>query len=364
MRRRSIVIAASVGVCALVVSAYALAVFQESRPVESLLPGDAVLYVGWDGTDRHKAEWEKTAAYEALDKSGLVSTLTKIALSYVPGNTDEEAVRTLLASIGRKGISVAATLPKQTMAPRIVVVLHEAGSLAAIADEKIPRLLGESKKFETVTVRGRKITKTNARDESDDLEFAWWNEGGHLLFTFGQHAVDAALDVADGKKPAITTSANWHRFREDRSEFAPAFCGWVDFAQSGRYADVVLQEKSQKEPRFTLTQLLQILGVDRVGVGGVRLGFRDRALLTDFVLDAPAPRTGLFALADQRPITLADLPRWQRERAASVPRASTLGRPMTLLSKSSAISRNRPRTMPKPKWTRSWTKCRQSSDST
>ena len=70
-------------------SAYALALFEESKPVESLLPADAVMYLGWDGTDRHQAEWEKTSAYEALDKSGLVSTLVKIGLTYVPGKTNE-----------------------------------------------------------------------------------------------------------------------------------------------------------------------------------------------------------------------------------------------------------------------------------
>jgi Protein of unknown function (DUF1559) len=45
-----------------------------------------------------------------------------------------------------------------------------------------------------------------------------------------------------------------------------------------------------------------------MGSIGGRLGFHDRALVSDLDIDAPAPRTGLLALADQAPITLSDLP--------------------------------------------------------
>ncbi len=50
----------------------------ENRPVETLLPADSVLYVSWVGTEHQQEAWENTAAFEALEKSGLVAGLTKL----------------------------------------------------------------------------------------------------------------------------------------------------------------------------------------------------------------------------------------------------------------------------------------------
>ena len=38
---------------------------------EALLPADALAYLRWDGTDRHRESWEKTAAYAVLFKTSL-----------------------------------------------------------------------------------------------------------------------------------------------------------------------------------------------------------------------------------------------------------------------------------------------------
>jgi type II secretory pathway pseudopilin PulG len=312
MRRRWIFLGLIAGFGAVVASAVAMgwAASDEKKPVESFLPANSVLYVGWDGTAHHKEAWEKTVAYEALEKSGLVGTLTKIALSYVPveHKADAGAIRDILKSIAQRGFSLSLSFTKGTDIPLAVLVLQDAGGLAPLIGARLPQLVGNSMKFESLTVRGRQVTRSQST-EHDGLEIAWWAEGGHLIAVFGKDSVESALDVAEGKSPAITTSANWKTYREDRAEFDPAFCGWIDVAAlKTRFADHVVQAKSEKEPQITVGQLMKVFGVDRMGSVVCSYGFRDQALVSRILVEAPAPRTGLMALMDQRPISLVDLP--------------------------------------------------------
>jgi hypothetical protein len=290
--------------------AIGLAASDEKKTVESFLPANSVLYIGWDGTARNKEAWEKTAAYDALEKSGLLGTLTKIALSYVPTEhrADADAIRDLVKSIAQKGFSASLSLPKGTNIPLVVLVLQDAAALEPALDARLPRLVGNSVKFESLMVRGRKVTRARS-PEHEGVEIGWWAEGGHLIAVFGKGGIESVLDVADGKSPAITTTAQWRKYREDRQDFNPVFCGWLDVASlKNRFATFVVQEKSQQEPRLTVGQLMEVFGVDRMGSLVCRCGFRDQALVSDFLVEAPAPRTGLMALLDQRPITLADRP--------------------------------------------------------
>src|SRR5438105_17764 len=50
----------------------------KSPAPEKLLLADALLYVGWNGTSAHRAAWEKTAAYEAVVKSGLTDVFGRL----------------------------------------------------------------------------------------------------------------------------------------------------------------------------------------------------------------------------------------------------------------------------------------------
>jgi hypothetical protein len=312
MHRRSIVVGSIVLICAAVVSAVAmsLAAPEETKPVESFLPANSAFYIGWDGTSHHKAAWEKTVAYEVLEKSGFVTTLTKIALSYVPSQHAKEAgqVRDVLKSVAQKGFSLSLSFTKETDVPLVVVVLQDAAALEPLLGAQVPRLFSESAKFESVIVRGRKVTLSRS-PHNEGLEIAWWSEGGHLVAAFGRKAVESVLNVADGKSPSITSSPNWHKYREDHSEFEPAFCGWLDIAAfRSRFAAEVLRPKSATETELTVGQLMKIAGVENVGSAVVRFGFHDRAFVSRMSIEAPAPRTGVMALMDQQAITLADIP--------------------------------------------------------
>jgi len=312
MRRQKVLVGSVVGISLIIASAFAFALAgrEGSKAAEALLPADAFVYVGWDGVDRHTAAWEKTAAYDALDKSGLLATITNIALTYVPADhkADADVVRQLIKSIARKGLSLSVSSPRGSSVPQVVLVLEDAAELEPAVTDTLTKLLGGSAKLQTETIRGRKVTGKLV-SENDPVVVGWWAEGNHLVVAFGERAVDAVLDVAEGKSKAIVGSDNWRKYHDAPTSFSPAFCAWLDVAGlRTRFADSVIQEPNNDRPRVTVGQLLEILGLGRMGAVVSRSGFRDQELVSETLIEAPAPRTGVLALFDQRPITLGDLP--------------------------------------------------------
>lgn len=91
----------------------------EERAPESLLPADSVVYFGWDGTEKHKADWEKSAVYESLDKTKLLKTIVDFALSYIPADSPvpESAVRQLLSGIAARYFAQPFRAQRETDAP-------------------------------------------------------------------------------------------------------------------------------------------------------------------------------------------------------------------------------------------------------
>jgi hypothetical protein len=326
MRRQRIFMAAVlvVGVGIASALAFALAAPEERAP-ESLLPGDSAVYFGWDGTEKHKVAWEKTAFYESLDKTHFLSTAADLALSFIPADAPVKAadLRKLLDSVARKGMSVSVAFPKDHTVPRVVLVLHQAAALEAGFDKVIPELAGNSIKFESSIIRGRHVMRgiLAASPASGDgaaagAELAWWVDGGHLVFVVGEGAVEAALDVADGKASALSSTANWQKYRAESSDAHAVATAWGDVAAlRARYGDFELQPKKDTQPSFTVRQLIDLLGGEHVGCISWRCAMKDRAIVSEGTIEAPAPRTGILALADQAPITLADMPPLPKENS-------------------------------------------------
>jgi hypothetical protein len=328
MRRQRVFLAAvlvlGVGIASAV--AFALAAPEERTP-ESLLPGDSAVYFGFDGTEKHKADWEKTAFYESLDKTHFLSTVADLALSFIPADAPVKAadVRKLLDSVARKGVSVSVAFPKDRTVPRVVLVLHQAAALEAGFDQVIPQLAGNSIKFESSVIRGRHVMRgiLSASRASGDgaaaapsAELAWWVDGGHLVFVVGEGAVEAALDVADGKAPALPSTANWRKYHGESADAHAVATAWGDVAAlRARYGDFELQPKKDTQPSFTVRQLIDLLGGEHVGCISWHCAMKDRAIVSEGTIEAPSPRSGILALADQAPITLADAPPLPKENS-------------------------------------------------
>lgn len=85
-----------------------------SPAVESLLPADAIIYLGWDGTDEHRDAWEQTAAYQSLYETGLSDVMKKLlAFMLNQGGINSRDAMPLLTKVSEKGLSLAVSVPEE-----------------------------------------------------------------------------------------------------------------------------------------------------------------------------------------------------------------------------------------------------------
>jgi hypothetical protein len=321
MPRQHAVLAAGPVLALAIVSAVAFALSaQDERAPELLLPADTDIYFGWDGTEKHKPAWERSACYEVLETTRVLRTILDFSLSdkRPDARLPADAIKQLCEGIARKGLSMSIAFPNGDPVPRVVIVLHNAAALERAFTSALPQIQLRIFKFEPLTVRGRQMHRLTFNSYrytgaavvvSPGPELSWWSEGGHLVLAFGKGAVDTVLDVAEGKSPGISQSENWRKYREQPKDFPTVLAAWFDVrALRNRLANYTVQEKSGPDRGITLGELIELLGGERTGCFSVRCGFKDRALVSDIKLECPAPRTGLMALADQAPITLADVP--------------------------------------------------------
>ena len=280
---------------------------------EKLLPADALLYVGWDGTAAHRAAWEKTAAYEAVVKSGLGDVIAKLAEFAEQQAGPGAPVRQIvggLESLLASGFYLAVGAPNSgdgPPAPQATLVVP--GGAVAIA--QINALTGQiaaagAAEIENEKVGPRAVTRMRIR-ELPGVEFGWWAEGKHLVIAAGMGAVDTALNTAAGKSPTIETSAVWKKYR-GKADFDVALTTWIDLAAIRKMAGPIpVAPPNPGQPPTTVADILKSLGLDKVGPAAMRLGFKGKSVWSETTIEAPSPRTGVLAW-ESKPISLADLP--------------------------------------------------------
>jgi hypothetical protein len=276
---------------------------------EKLLPAGAILYVGWDGADAHREAWKKTAAYDALIESGLGDVVLKLA-GWAGRQVGEEPVRMVTKSLDHlagKGLYLAVAAPGGEQGPpmpQLTIVVPEAGpavkDIAALADH-----LG-IRDFHQQTVESRQVTRGRI-PQLPAAEIGWWAEGTHLVIAAGIGAVDAALQVAAGKAPNISTNPVWKKY-QSKADFEVALVSWIDLATIRRLTSGISVPGPAPDQAVRVGEVLGMLGLESIGPLAARYGFKDQSLWTETTLEAPAPRRGVLALADQKPISLGDLP--------------------------------------------------------
>ena len=282
----------------------------KSPAPEKLLPADALLYVGWDGTSAHRAAWEKTAAYEAVVKSGLTDVFAKLTEFAEQQAGNQMPVRQIvsgLESLLGSGFFLAVGAPNSgdgPPAPQATLVVP--GGAAAIA--QINALAGQipTAEIENEKVGPRTVTRMRLR-EIPMVEFGWWAEGKRLVIAAGMGAVDTALNTAAGKSPNIETSAVWKKYRA-KADFDVALTAWLDLAAIRKIAGPMpVAAPNPGQPPTTVSDILKSLGLDRTGPAAIQVGFKGKSVWSETTIVSPAPREGLFAW-DNKPISLADLP--------------------------------------------------------
>jgi Protein of unknown function (DUF1559) len=290
----------------------------KSPAPETLLPAASVLYFGADGRDAHKAEFERTAAYDAIYKSGLADVFGKAVdwgfarIGKQSGVGGYDLFKKTYSTINGKGLSLAVSVSADVGPPKpwAILVLHEAGDLEPQLGGMIKKVAGKKLRFETKTVSGRTVTRADipAPGAPFKLEIGWWKEGKHLVLVGGADAVTAAIDVAAGKKPNITTNPLWKKYH-GKSDFTVASVGWFDLGTLRKmFGKMPVPRLGTREAPKTVNDVLAVVGLANMNAVVCRSGYRGRASWSDCMLEAPGPKTGLLSLLAGKPISLNDLP--------------------------------------------------------
>ncbi|MDB5340249.1 MAG: hypothetical protein JWN70_5868, partial [Planctomycetaceae bacterium] len=282
---------------------------------DKLLPAKPVALYVWDGFQAHQKTWDATAAQKSLVESGLTKTVNRL-LDYVVAESGEEAAvvaQKLVARLFERGfsISIAVETISGRPAPQVTVVLHGSADLAP----KLAALLAaplQAANPKTETIGRRKVTRI-AIPDAVGYEVGWWTEGGHLVIAGGQQAIEAAIEIADGKSANLTTNPDIKKLRASK-DFDVASVGLLDIKSLLAIVesmDIPPIPGSDKHP-VRVADVLQETGINKVGLLQARWGFKGAAIWSETSLQAPAPRTGIPALFDQQLLTMQDLPPFPR----------------------------------------------------
>ena len=277
---------------------------------ESLLPEDSVLLARVDGSLMHAEAFQKTAAYDALYKSGLVGAIEKIfnRAKGMAGPLPVKPYLDALQLIGDKGFSLGVSpgMGDQGPQPFGVVVLHEGASLDKVLSS-IVQLGGNGQlMLEKKTLGKRTVLRMDIPD-SPGVEVGWWVEGKHLVVAVGINGIEQAIAVADGTTPNVTANPLWAKYSESEESELTSF-GWLNLVPlRAIFGGMPVPTQNPDKPT-TVQELLIVLGLDNLNSIGMQAGIKDRSLTSLTSIDAPGERRGLLSLLDQEPMTLQDLP--------------------------------------------------------
>ncbi len=291
---------------------------QVTQPVatpapETLLPSDAVLYIGFDGLEAHQADFEKTVAYQSLYESGLADAVEKLldAIQKRSGDVPEiQLLRDVYGTLMQNGASIAVSVSSDQGPPLPygVVVFHRSKKFQPQLEGFIKDALKRDVEFQVRNLAGRKVT-SGSIPNSPGAELGWWNEGEHLVFVVGVNAVENAIDVAKGNSANITQNALWKKYHEAEALAGTTSLSWLDLGSLRKmFGQMPLPPTGPDAPQHKVDDVLKAVGLDSVGALVSRSGFKGKTLWSETVLENTGQAKGVLAYASQKPLNLKDLP--------------------------------------------------------
>lgn len=277
---------------------------------ETLLPEDSVLLIHLDGSLEHAEAFQKTAAYDALYKSGLISFFEKTfeRAKAMAGPLPTKPYLDALKLISEKGLSIAVTpgVGEKGPQPWAVAVLHEGAALDKLISSSIQLASNGQLKPTKKTIGKRTVVRLDVPD-APGAELGWWPEGKHLVVTIGLNAIEQSLAVIDAKVPNVTTNALWAKYSKSEQSELTCF-GWLNAVPLRTLFGGMPIPTKNSESQTTVQEILVTLGLDNLNSIGIQSGINGRSLTSLASIDAPGERRGLLSLMDQEPIKLTDLP--------------------------------------------------------
>jgi len=269
----------------------------DTTPLARYVPREQVLFhLELDGLAAHQEAWRETSTYKMLTDTPLGAMLEEVGgqvferlLKDVPGRkiTGRETVK-LLKHLGQSGFQVTfVSVPDHPAKSALVVVLR--GAAQKDIREAASRLIvsfGEKGAKPTISKRptGRQVVLMKGGATGGD--WTWWPENNDIVIaSTGVEAADLVAEVLDGKRPNAVDHPIRVELQKGEGVGTSVAIAFLDAKATGIPG-----------PLGSLASQLNAQGIQQVDV---QWGLSEKALVTSARIQAPAPRKGLMALADQ-----------------------------------------------------------------
>jgi prepilin-type processing-associated H-X9-DG protein len=264
---------------------------------------DLVVYVEFDGLDRHDAAWKKTAAsrllnetttgamYEAMLPRVFESLLSKQPDSSING----KELTAVLGHLAKSGFAAGINRAGGAGAPRcICLVIRDGakGDFQKLADRVLRAGAGPRSPVRDIQKSGGRSIHQLARSATGTT--AWWSEGADLVVSLvAENGADAIIEALDGRAANAIAHPNRQALlqSEDARGFEPVGLAFFDMAALPPLPPEAAQ-----------------LGLERIKRFDYRWGFQDDTLISIVGAVIPAPRKGIPAMFDQPTFDAAHLP--------------------------------------------------------
>ena len=296
------------------IALFGASVDSKTRPSEihpqTLLPENSFLVLTYDGSAAHLPAIRETAAWKALEETQLTTRLMELVqvMASAGGSDMGVVARRAAEHLRAHGFSVAGSLSSsgQDLAPYGVVVLHDAAEFQESLEPLVRQVAAqEGQTISQKTLHGRTISVINAT--VPDVEVAWWAESGHLVIGVGLRASEQIVATAMGQAEDITKHPHWTDLRQS-SGYTVDGLGWLDIRRLlERFGETPLPPTGDEKP-VTIRELAELVGLQNIQELTAQSGYRGAQTWRDFRLHAAGPLTGLFALLQQRTLSLNELP--------------------------------------------------------
>jgi hypothetical protein len=279
---------------------------QQAAPPERLLSAGTQVYLRWEGFDAHRQSFDQTAVGQMMkgDTGKFLSAFASYAneqLTALAQQADPQAAP-LLAELPKffqvlgkhgfaLGVEVRKVLPPQA---QLTLVFPQ----AAGGDATLPALLKKAAELSQTEVKDIKLGGRTAHQVGQEpVRLVWWVEGKDVVVAIGTEEGEAVLkQAADG--PGLAKN-DLYRQVSGFKEFPSWAHGFIDLTSIFKVA---------KEINPGVAQVLGELGLDGVKHVTFHSGFDGPAERGVVQISIPGPRKGLLKLANQRRISLKDLP--------------------------------------------------------
>ena len=283
--------------------------FAQTSPAEELtrvLPDDVLGFVATSGGESLKAGFEKSILGRVWNDPGLQAFAKSIEQAVMPKIEQEiddpEAADTIKDVLGYaklalgRPIAVGAARKQGGEGPPVFgfVILNAGPHKAEIASAlgKLESLAGEGDIVD-VTVGGLKM---HGHRQADEVSLYWGWVGSYLVVAVND---SEGLALEHLSAPRTTTPA----YLRTVPGTDDAIVVHYDIKAITSIVTVLIQSEDSPVPAGLVTSVLQQLGLSNIKAITARAGFAGPDVVSNSLVEMPAPRTGLFA--NLKPINMS-----------------------------------------------------------